>query len=58
MYRIKNISFTLYILVASANGIQRRADDDSTVTIRGPEASLVGRRRARRAHVTAPGGQS
>jgi hypothetical protein len=37
---------TLFIIVASANNIQRRADDDSQPTILGPEASRIGKRRA------------
>ncbi len=38
----------LFILVASANNIQRRADDDSQLKIHGPEASRIAKRRAAR----------
>jgi len=37
---------TLFIIVASANNIQRRADDDLQPIILGPEASRIGRKRA------------
>ncbi len=42
----QSISFVLFILVASANNIQRRADDDLQLKINGPEASRIARRRA------------
>jgi hypothetical protein len=42
----QSISFVLFILVASANNIQRRADDDSQLKIHGPEASRIAKRRA------------
>jgi len=46
LYSKQSISFVLFILVASANNIQRRADDDSALDIPRPEASRIARRRA------------
>ena len=42
----QSILLALFILVASANDIQRLDDDDSEVEIHGPQASRVGKRRA------------
>jgi hypothetical protein len=42
----RSLSFALFILVASANGSQRRPDDDIHLEIRGPEASRTARRLA------------
>ncbi len=46
MYAEQSISFVLFILVASANDVQRRADDDSELKIAGPEESRIMKKRA------------
>lgn len=48
IHTIKNILFVIFILVASANDIQRRNNDELKIEIRGPDASRVGKRRKRR----------
>jgi hypothetical protein len=46
MYAEQSISFVFFILVASANDVQRRADDDSELKIAGPEESRIMKKRA------------
>jgi hypothetical protein len=41
----QSISLTFFILVSSANDVQRRADDDEQLDINGPEASNVVKKR-------------
>ncbi len=48
MFRVKCFICTFHSIGASANTIQRRADDDSQVIVRGPEASRIAKRRAAR----------
>lgn len=48
MFGSKWFICVFHSIVASANTVQRRADDDSQVIVRGPEASRIARRRAAR----------
>jgi hypothetical protein len=48
MFRTKCFICTFHSIVASANTVQRRADDDTPLNIRGPEASRIAKKRAAR----------